>query len=644
MNRLFLWLLLSRDFILPATPINFGNERNGNALRVPKVSRFFKWICCSSAVIAPIDTVAPEVLNEESVTIRNYQDHTAFKDIMTLNPEDCDKINDQYKIAFNRSVYGSRNDRFSVLCSYLLLLISEFLQVKDIFTLRTVNRNLLLHHIIFSRFKLYRLLKPQISVGFNLLHESTLSASLLLDPITNLLKRMDPNNCLNEDITSNSSLHYEVETFKETIRSTNNLKDFLFNGLYFLRRIDLVLFFELLEALVKSNIFEFNYFFLPKLKFSVHELFGFACRAGHLCIAKVLLEKAQSSIGENEIYSCLISSIENNHFVIFQLILDVISSNFNVENVKSLLTHSVLNERLEFVRFLFEQYSILALMPHRCLFVALHTKNIELINLILNARGDLDYGRYSTYGLNVLEIAGKADSLEIMELLFQFPSAEYLLKQPRSLRSSIKFKSFDCVKFLLSQFNGEIDEFYGVNESSIFLTEAILSRDIEILKLLLSRIKTKIYDEVCLIYDDGSTIHTNTIQITIIRNFREGFEALIEHFGISALASTDLLGRNSFMVAMTSGFIYYIKRIAELYPESMNKHDSHRNNGLHLLLTLNPSLELIREVSKLEIDWRAINQSGKSPLELLNALIGSFPNEDFSDILNNIFIFSNIEK
>ena len=635
MNRLIIWLLLLPNFGFASVPNSLGNNSNSNRIEL-SIFRIFGWICGSAAVISPIDTVPSEL---EVVTVSNQNQPSAdLMILMALNPEDKDQVKEQYEITFKRPFYGTGIDRLSVLDSCLLQVISEFLGENGALQLRALNRTLLLHQMISSRSRLFLLLKPKITSGLDVLHGSTLSASVLLGSLTKLIKY---ENAITIARSPDSKIDSVIEIYKEALNSATSLKDLLVSGLFFLRYTNFSVCMELLEAIIKAKIFEDEDYFIPKLQISINTIFTQACYAGHLCLIKTLLAKSKNIIGEFEIHRGLLDSIKNDHFAIFKLLLNSSKDILTMDVIKNLSTLSITNQRLRFVQLLFHEYQTLTYIPHRCLDIALFTKNLDIIEFILKMRGELDFNIVTEFGLNVLEIAASKNHLPSLKLLFRYPSADSLLRRPKSLLKIIQSKSKDCLEFLLEKLNEPIDIFFGQYEATMLLTEGIFTRDIDIVRLLLSNIKFKFLEEVYR-YDYGPSIITNVVHIAIREDFREGFEALINHFGASALALKDAIGRNSFMIAVTFGNLYYVNRIAKLCPELLNQRDNLRNNALHILLTLNPSIEFIKEVSKLKIDWRAINRAGKMPIEMLNSMANVSINDDLLNIYNNIL--SNIEE
>ena len=638
MNRLIFWLLFLPNFGFASAPNSFENDSNSNRIGLA-IFRIFGWICGSSAAISPLDTALAEPVEATKTDTKLNQASADLMILMALNPEDKDQVIEQYEITFKRPFYGTGKDRLSVLDSCLLQVISEFLGEKDALEFRALNRTLLLHQMISSRSRLFLLLRPKITSGFDVLHGSTLSASVLLDPLTKLIKYGNPSTMAR---SPDSKIDSAIEIYKESLNSATNLKDLLVSGLFFLRYTNISACMKLLEAIVKAKIFEDEDYFLPKLQIVTNEMFSRACNAGHLCLVKTLLAKSKRMIGEYEIHRGLLDSIKNDYFAIFKLVLNNSKNILTMDVIKNLSTLSITNQRLQFVQLLFNEYQTLKYIPHRCLDIALFTKNLEIIEFVLNMRGELDFNIVTESGLNVLEIAASVDHLPSLKLLFRYHSADSLLRRPKSLRKIIQSKSKDCLEFFLEKLNQPIDIFFGQYEATVLLTEAIFTHEIAVVRLLLSNIKSKVLEKVCVHHDDGTSYITNTVQIAIKEEFQDGFEALIEHFGTSILALKDAIGRNSFIIAVTYGNLYYVNRIAALCPELLNKRDNFRNNALHILLTLNPSIEFIKEVSKLKIDWRAINRAGKMPIEMLNSMANVSINDDLLNIYNNIL--SNIEE
>ena len=638
MNRLIFWLLFLPNFGFASAPNSLESDSNSNRIGLA-IFRIFGWICGSAAVILPLDTAPAELVEATKTGTKLNQASADLMILMALNPEDKDQVKEQYEITFKRPFYGTGKDRLSVLDSCLLQVISEFLGEKDALEFRALNRTLLLHQIISSRFRLFLLLKPKITSGFDVLHGSTLSASVLLDPLTKLIKYGNPNTIAHNP---NSKIDSAIEIYKEALNSATNLKDLLVSGLFFLRYTNISACMELLEAIVKAKIFEDEKFFIPKLQITSYEMFSRACNAGHLCLVKTLLTKFRKNFGEYEIHRGLLDSIKNDYFAIFKLVLNSSKDILTMDVVKNLSTLSITNQRLQFVQLLFHEYQTLKYIPHRCLDIALFTKNLDIIEFVLKMRGESDFNIVTEFGLNVLEIAASDDHLPSLKLLFRYPSADSLLRRPKSLLKIVQSKSKDCLEFLLEKLNEPIDIVFGQYEATVLLTEAVFTHEINIVKLLLSSTKSKVLETVCVHYDDGTSYTINAVQIAIKEEFQDGFEALIEHFGTSILALKDGIGRNSFMIAATYGNLYYVNRIATLCPELLNKRDNLRNNALHILLTLNPSIEFIKEISKLKIDWRAINRAGKMPIEMLNSMANVSMNDDLLNIYNNIL--SNIEE
>lgn len=121
-------------------------------------------------------------------------------------------------------------------------------------------------------------------------------------------------------------------------------------------------------------------------------------------------------------------------------------------------------------------------------------------------------------------------------------------------------------------------------------------------------------------------IFSSIINYSIKVGFEEGFDVLVEYFGVEALTITDEQGRTPFMMAVISRCYILVSKIAQLSPKTIHLVDIYGNNALHwdlynynLYHSYNSyTTEIIKLLLNLEMDLDHKNVAGKTARDLIS--------------------------
>ena len=634
-----LWDLLecsNRIYVSSSSNLNFEPEiKRSNSI----LSRIFRWtICGYDSAIVPIE---PVKLERDPFPENDLDE---LSSLMELDPFDLAKVSDQHGISKERRLTTNPKDLLSNLPDSLLDFIFEFLPQDDWKTMRGLNHNLLVIYICVSRSRFIKSLSPRIQSGFEILQESTLSASFLNQlelPLKMLLSnetRYKGFGSINLNVAMSSPRY--LSTIEESLDVTTNLKQLINFALQFYRYKDITAFLNLLEAVSKGRIFNLR---SAPYEFGIVEgdLLFLACREGHLCLVKTLL-RSGFKFDTPVIYSALSVCVSAGHFKVFQRMLQFSyrKSLIGAISIVGYLEESIKTQRVDFVKFLFENYPCLSKMESRCLSLCILVKNIHIMKLILKYRSDLDFfSDCEEIQMNMLEYAAKRNFFEAIALICDYESGLKLLrKSSSSIRFAIHFESDESIAILINLVTryGSLDSVYNIKEILPLLVNSMLSSNLQALKLILNNLTSRFLQEFDTDIDELSSCK-NIIHYAITKDAKQAFDAILDHFHPSALDMTDVYGKNAFMIAVESGKFYCARKIARINPNSIHKLDIYRNNALHILLKSDHSLDLIKTFAfAFELNWEAVNSDGQTPISLFYRISRRFTIEDrfrFYDII-----------
>ena len=322
------------------------SERNRNRNN----SRFSRFLNCFSFCVRinePVAVIHPEISNERSITLYdqtfeidlNLNLNSDFNYLIILDPFNESEIARQFEVSKQRLFYGN-GDRLSNICPRILSQITSYLDFNSKTQLRCVNRRLLVRQVVESREALYKSLSKKVKRnGFDCLHRSTFSATLLLE-----LKK--PLGYLSTRQLENTSKD-QFDTLEQLIIST----------LLYYRHVDLVAFGELLEVVTKGKLLIMEND-IKTLSMSINELLRFACQQKLIKLGMVLIKFNDPALTSFLFYDCCLVCISVNNFVMFKAILTEFP-HFSKEKIFSLLNRSISNSKLEFIEFLFENFKFL---------------------------------------------------------------------------------------------------------------------------------------------------------------------------------------------------------------------------------------------------------------------------------------------
>lgn len=370
---------------------------------------------------------------------------------------------------------------------------------------------------------------------------------------------------LNNLRTPLSSLLKANDTNIISIDESDDFIEFIYYAIYNYHDHDLNLFWELIEALMKSKLLNYDCF-VNNFKFKVDETVGYACTLNLICLMKTLLKAHVIKI-EAIKNGCLIC-IRNDFHIIFKLLLSELSK--SSLNLTSLLIKAIEKERISYVQLIFDLFPVRPNENSLGLFEAICRKNLEIIRLLLSR--NLNFGIYSESGLNFMEMAVKFNFVEAVELLSKVNNNYFLCTTV--LKVAVYYKSHESLDLLLSLIteNGSLnlDQIYSKNAISNLLRDSLIETNSIALDKILENLESVSIEDFKFLFEDWEenvVYPCNLIHYSIIIGNEDGFEILLTHFGIESLKILNANGLNSFLLAVKYENLYLINRIAELCSE-----------------------------------------------------------------------------
>ena len=620
-------------------------------------SRIFSWRLCgcddsvNPAVVVPVDRDF-EVEDSNSRLLHPgllglFHNDPKVRELLTLNPSNRENTNELISKCKNC-------DRLSNLCFDLLNWVLRFLDFESLLNLGRVNRTFLIYQIQSSRFILFKNIESKITSGVEICHKSTLSASYLNNlerPLHHLLtkeKRVISRYYYSNQIdgTRSESLKDTLSEIEKKLDRVTDLNSFLLLSLQFYRRTDIKAYWELFEVLLKIGFIDPDSL-IRISEFGVEDILLYSCQIGCLCVIKSLL-KENSTLLKRHLCSGAYIALDFGHFKVFKTIFNSLKNmNMKIEEINDFLRKAVLSNRIEFARLLFETFEQLSSSDSSILFMAIRKRNIETIKLIVSFKG-VDC-IYQFLGLNMcaLDLTAKNNFHEGTKYFLQVDGRATPSMISSAIKFAIRYNASESLKVLIEEVLSfsPLDEFVSKHDIAIFLASCVVNRNISALKLILSSIDLKTFKSLGLILDSSLStkisIFSSVIHYAIEFKFQEGFEALIEHFGVDALDVKDGNGRTPFLFAVHKKNLDFALTIAKLNPDSVKIHDKNGNTALHVIMSPSFPLPFIKAISELNlISWEARNEALLTPLDILDSNKHRFSAENFqnlSELLLEIF-------
>ena len=618
-------------------------SENTTRRRPSIISRLLSFVICGkdSVIIPDIYEGSPRHLNHL----------LELSELMEMDPFDPAQLRNQYVISEQRKAAVNGNDSLTNLPADLLYFILDFVPMKDLSKLRNVNRTSLVTYIAYSRYRFIKTLKSKIKSGFELLENSTRSADLLnqlRNPLARLQSaktRINRNELMETPFRALSVPQEIMNGLGNELESATHLKQFIDSALVFYFHTDMLSFVDLLEAIAKGQIFNIENS-LESINLTREELCHLACQRGAVCLVKTLL-KSENQMTPVSIYSGSHISVVNGHFKLFKILLGHSDRDTLIQSkyLVGYLEEAVRKNRAEFVEFLFQAYPILSISETKCLKLCMRNKKPRIMQLILHHRNDRDFiHEFNSERSNILEYAAELNFTEAIEMICNYESGLSILRaSPSPLRFAIGNDANDAVSLLISLMTrmGPLDQTYGQFQMTETLATALINSDIPALKLILAYLSSNsLKDFDHRIEQLGSS--SNLVHFTIKQGMIEAFDVLLDHFEPSALDLVDHNGRNAFMVAAFFGKFDFAVKIARLRPVSIHGFDNEGNNSLHLLLSSDHPLELIKTfILTFKLNWVALNDAEVSAVDLFSRISNYFASEDRTQILRVISNYIN---
>ena len=602
------------------------------------------------AVVHPCEQLSITARADSPETFITTPSYENLIQLLKLDPFDMVEVAHQYEIASTRNPDKMRFE-MSNFCPYILENIYEYLELNERLKMRGVSRSFLVHHLCFSRTVLYSKLGIRIISGFNLIHKSTLSAILfnqlerplkdLLSPHTRKIKACIP--CPKIDGSPSDNLTNEINEIAVSLDQTTRFDEFLMLSLHFYRRTDTMAYYELVEVILKAEIFD-KEAFINNLQVNLFDAFKFSCRKNLLCLGKSIIKLENELDNGLTCFSGAFICIISNNLVLFESILKFLSTIDTLENerLSYLFERTISMGNLTYIRLVIMYLPQLADVPSLCIFKAILSKQTEILEEIVKFRGVKDFDKISNEGLTPIEMASKLNFFEGIEIICKYhrmnsstAKLPNFFRESSSLKLAIIFKSTEAFRTIINEIVSyrPLDLVYSGDAIAKLILIAITAKDQEALKLLLEGISKKPIRSLQIAHESN-----DPIRHAINCNYMAGFDLLVEHFGVIILEFIDSRGRDSFLFAIRSGKFDFAFKIAELNRNVIAARDLSGNNALHTALknSNSQSIESILRLTRLKVSWYTPNYDDMTPIDILLSKTHLFSLSQLQEIFKTI--------
>lgn len=489
-------------------------------------------------------------IDRHNLLLNSYSNEDKNKfDIMTLDPTDDMQIERELDVCDQR-IGDLQQGSCSKLSYELVRSVSIFLAPYEAVIFRRLTRRMFINDLKETRLKIYTFLKKQLTYELYCLHTNSLSASYLCD-IIDYIKAMP-----------------ESPDIVHVLDRTTNIDELLTQTLDYYQTHDIKAFWKILDAVLKTQI-SVSY----KLKLDLTlEMFDYACKSKLICLGKYLLKQISGRL----FCDCCLICLNHNNFTLFKFFILKKISHFQRNQSEALLKifkMCIDFKNIDFAEFMLKSFHYQQVSNAYSLFAAIDKQDINMIQLLIKYRGTMDFGREIEVSCfkkpaSLMSYAVLKNDESIIDLLHSIASASYinLFKSYAPLYFSIESshtKAFLRIIDIVTQSGIKtLDTIYKNEYIALFLVSAVLNHDLKTLDVLLRNIESQ---DIAIVskypdHDDkyyflkDSTILHYCIKI----NFHEGFDALIEHFGVATLDLLDKNNKSLLEFSETIGRVHFV--------------------------------------------------------------------------------------
>ena len=616
---LFIHYSLLNKLTEAASDTNIGYQRSRSWLSrlIPRGLGFF---CCNAddAVIHPLD----------SNPRYSYKSNSENEDYLRSNQIVVSDRTSYRTVQIN--VKPLHKDWISEFNEYLMVHAIDFLGRSDQVNLRTCNKALRDKVASASNMNFIKHFKPRISTGFEVLERNKL-AGMFLSPyvkrLTALFNRDHilaklPNGSNTYKITAEGHLG-ELYEIALCLGSVSDFESFIMMAVFYYNQVEPIFSWLLIEATIKAGLFKPSELcFLPN--FSIRSVFQVSCELGLMKLNYLLVKHHLKDLN---VFKGIIKSFNARRFRIYQRLVDVAKDKqlLTKESLHLIMEEATREPQSDYLRVLYLNFPHLIRHNSACIFIAIKSKNIHTLQVILEHLGQSDLFIFDEDGLNPFDLAAKNDfwqGIHFMAGRLQRPYVNLLTNSMKMAIVSNSTQSFNILMEAINRF-GPFEIFLTNKLIITFVNYALDAKNLDIVKSLLNNspgdllwhkeqggIADGIFGEFLAEY--------NPIFHTIEHDYKDGFMLFVNHYGTEKLNYTDCRGWTPLLMAASCGNSTIVKLIASMDPDTLHQKDSDGNNALHLALRkLKDPIPFIKDVLDLNFDWDEKNNFADSALDLL---------------------------
>jgi hypothetical protein len=384
----------------------------------------------------------------------------------------------------------SRKDMLSNICDDLFMIICNYLDSASLLILRSCNKELLKGYTQVMNLRFMKQLQPRISFDPRLFEEKRLASTFLNSFNYYFINLIHQEYLYYSTLINTLSTGQKEEldvVIADLSRPSNNFENFLRLAILFYNYTDAIVFWNLIEASMKSDILHLSDLnFIPQINYKI--AFESACDWGLQNLSKELLMRVEE-LSLDLVDGCVRCINNGEHIVLKNILKSVLKLNyFNPEMIKFLLETSIKKIELESVEILFQHFDFLRFMDTDIIFWIIKNKNYPLLEILLKYRGDVDFTILDEDEHSPFDISAQHDfwqGIDSMSHVYRYPSIKIY---SQALVFAILNQNYLSLQSLIFEINRKFGSFSSALKKAIIIgliMDALKTRNLSILKLIL---------------------------------------------------------------------------------------------------------------------------------------------------------------
>lgn len=542
-----------------------------------------------------------------------------------------------------------RKNWLSGLSDDFIAYIVLFIEQPDQIQLRSCNKALLESVGTANNHEFMQVFKPKVHMGYEAFETNKLAGIFLFPYAYHLKDLLNSEHVVSKisdeiDISKLSTQEQdELEEITGSLSNIDNFGDFMMTSIRFYLFLDPVFAWHLIEASVKAGLFG-----LDDLNFitnvNLQKTFEISCELGLIKLNHFLRKHYLKELIIIEGYG---KCLKGGKYRFYEELIKVAKN-------EKLLTDADLHRMMEeasqtfhsqFLRIIFDNFPHLTRQNSNCIFIAVRNRNIPVIEVILEYRGQADLLICNSDRMSAFDLAAKIDFWDGIHLMSRALKETNIDIFVKGMIYAICYGSTKSFIALMGEINNFGPFYTFVNKMQILklINVTIELKKLEIAELLLKNSPSDILKcnenqgpfDILLKSLGVRPAFFYPIFYSIKLGYLDGFFLLFDYYGLELLELRDSDYRTPILMAAHCGNSAFVKVIVSLDSNQTLQKDAQGNNVLHLALkTLDDPIPFIKEVLDIDFDWDQQNNFGESAIDIFAAL-PLLSTEDLRLVYNN---------